>query len=160
VAATPQRNVAPAMYKYPRTGCALLAEDCVEPLRIEPNHYFLADHQSRRGMAAVFLRQVFDRVQIRRDVPRHERHPALRQKQLHDVAGRTIRVERTAPLSFSSCGLISSGWRKHQTNRQNSSISTVIVAVFSSIADTEQYFSLESRTASSTAFRDTLPPTR
>jgi hypothetical protein len=36
----------------------------------------------------------------------------------------------------------------------------VIFAVFSSMADTEQYFSFESRTASSTDLWDTLPPTR
>ena len=40
------------------------------------------------------------------------------------------------------------------------SISAVIFAVFSSMAETEQYFSFERRTASSTALRDTLPPTR
>ncbi len=40
------------------------------------------------------------------------------------------------------------------------SISLVICAVFCSMADTEQYFSFDSRTASSTALRETLPPTR
>jgi len=40
------------------------------------------------------------------------------------------------------------------------SIVAVIFAVFSSIADTEQYFSLESLTASSIAFCDILPLTR
>jgi|HubBroStandDraft_6_1064221.scaffolds.fasta_scaffold00018_47 hypothetical protein len=40
------------------------------------------------------------------------------------------------------------------------SIAVVIFAVFSSMAETEQYFSLERRTASSTALRDTLPPRR
>ena len=35
----------------------------------------------------------------------------------------------------------------------------VIFAVFWSMAETEQYFSSESRTASSTAFFDTWPPT-
>ena len=39
-------------------------------------------------------------------------------------------------------------------------ISNVIFAVFSSMAETEQYFSFESRTASSTALRETLPPMR
>ncbi len=40
------------------------------------------------------------------------------------------------------------------------SISLVICAVFCSMADTEQYFSFDSRTASSTALRETLPPMR
>lgn len=40
------------------------------------------------------------------------------------------------------------------------SISLVICAVFCSMAETEQYFSLDSRTASSTALRETVPPTR
>ena len=40
------------------------------------------------------------------------------------------------------------------------SISAVILAVFSSMAETEQYFSFDRRTASSMAFRATLPPTR
>ena len=39
------------------------------------------------------------------------------------------------------------------------SISKCILAVFCSMAETEQYFSFESRTASSTAFFCTLPPT-
>jgi len=40
------------------------------------------------------------------------------------------------------------------------SISNLIFAVFSSIAETEQYFSFERRTASSMALWETLPPTR
>jgi hypothetical protein len=40
------------------------------------------------------------------------------------------------------------------------SISVVIFAVFDSICETEQYFSCESRTASSTALRETFPATR
>ena len=41
----------------------------------------------------------------------------------------------------------------------SSSISEVIFEVFSSMAETEQYFSFDSRTASSTDLRATLPPT-
>src|SRR5256885_937454 len=40
------------------------------------------------------------------------------------------------------------------------SICTSIFAVFSSMAETEQYFSWERRTASSIALGETLPPTR
>ena len=42
---------------------------------------------------------------------------------------------------------------------QEYSMTVVMVAVFFSMAETEQYFSSESRTASSTAFFDTWPPT-
>src|SRR5579864_4214988 len=56
------------------------------------------------------------------------------------------------------------GWVKSRT-RGGSIYSTIsilneIFAVFSSMAETEQYFSLESFTASSTALRETLPVTR
>ena len=40
------------------------------------------------------------------------------------------------------------------------SMAVVIFAVFSSSAETEQYFSFDKRTASSTALGETFPPTR
>jgi hypothetical protein len=40
------------------------------------------------------------------------------------------------------------------------SMAVVIFAVFSTIAETEQYFSCDRRTASSTALGETFPPTR
>ena len=55
--------------------------------------------------------------------------------------------------SFAASRLVSSGYKRYYAY----SIVTVIFAVFSSIADTEQYFSFESLTASSIDFFETLP---
>jgi hypothetical protein len=51
-------------------------------------------------------------------------------------------------------------WTLQDLYRSISSISEVILAVFCNMAETEQYFSLDSRTASSTALRETWPVTR
>src|SRR5580704_9398434 len=69
-----------------------------------------------------------------------------------------ISAQRVLPWRFSRLGFRRGGCGlAHQSSY---TISKVILALFSSMAETEQYFSLESRTASSTAFCETLPPTR
>src|SRR5260370_6643655 len=90
---------------------------------------------------------------------------------------RTSRCSKAIPLTSRKAFTHSQGaqpsWQNritafcfiaHQTNKLQKrcriyaiSILLVISAVFRSIAETEQYFSLESRTASSAALRETAP---
>ena len=73
------------------------------------------------------------------------------EKNLHDLAGETAGLgEEQDSKRHTSLQFYASAY----------SITVVIFAVLSSMAETEQYFSFERWTASSTALRDTLPPMR
>ena len=60
VAEMPQRKVAVAMYRYPRSGCALVDNKLVQTFRIEAYDHLIIDDGCRRGTAAIFINQVAD----------------------------------------------------------------------------------------------------
>ena len=106
------------------------------------------------------------------NIPFVKRHPPFFEKELRKVARRTIRLGKDHNFLFCHARVVCKSpqilrqlLRTTSTIRQRtiydsiSSISVVIFAVFCSIAETEQYFSSDRRTASSTDFRETLPPT-
>jgi hypothetical protein len=157
VAEIPQKKVAVPIQRYPRTGCSLLGKNLVQTLPIETHYHFLIHDDGGRGAAAIFINQILHGCRIAADIPIFVLYASRREVGPDGVARRSAGLGKDHDLL---------GHRSLDTTSINEpryfstySIATDIFAVFCSIAATEQYFSSESRTASSTALRETAPPT-
>jgi hypothetical protein len=107
-------------------------------------------------MALVLLHQVPHRGCIACNVPLFKPDSSRREKCRNHVAGWSAGLSKDHYFRLSH-ELFDSGLLGNGALSQSYSIVDVISAVFSSIAETEQYFSWERRTASSIAFLDTFP---
>lgn len=132
-------------------------EELVKTFAIEADDHRFADDDGRRAAAVVRAHQLAHRFRVAADVTVAVLNASLREVGLQRVA------RRSAGLGVGHDSLV--GHAAPKTSRglpraQSAySISLVIFAVFCSMAETEQYFSFERRTASSTAFFATLPLT-
>ncbi len=188
VAAAPQQNVAAAIKKYPRQGCdcwwplrglisaavTLLGKQLVQPVRIESDQDLVSDNNGRCGAALVGSDQLEDGLLVHADIFNFKWNPFLRKVGLSPGAWRSagravnnhflcchssspkneIRARRVPLHYFAVRSPVSTPF-----SAGRSRISQVILAVLLSMAATLQYFSSESRTASSTALRETCPET-
>jgi hypothetical protein len=139
-------------------GWRLTGKELVQAFWIESDHYFVINDESGGGATLVFINQVLQRALINADIPFFELDAPPREKGLYRITRRTAGLSKQYYLGHKQLRTesLTKGRRKFQTY----SITNVTFAVFCSMAETEQYFSLESRTASSMAFFDTAPPTR
>ena len=88
LAEIPQKNVAPAMYKYPRSGC-LAGKHLVEALGIESHHHLVSHHHGRRRAALVLVHQLLHRLRITAYILVFELDTSLREVGRYNVAGRS-----------------------------------------------------------------------
>ena len=134
----------------------------IQPIRIEADNHFFPNHRSWGGTAAIFINQVTHGRGMELDVPLLVVDTPSREVGLKPFAGRSAGLRedddlfahpRVRRILAHKGSTISHGFSLY-------SISKVILAVFPTMAATEQYFSSESRTASSIALCETFPPTR
>src|SRR5512143_376510 len=92
VAAMPQQNAAPAMARYPRSGCRSAGKGLVDLFRIEPDQYLVADDDGGRGAALVGLHQLTHRREVAAHVSVFELDPSLREVGFGRIARRSARL--------------------------------------------------------------------
>jgi hypothetical protein len=148
------------------------SQQLIEPIWIESDHNLFAgwraNHERGGGAAFVFLGQVADRGGIVGNVALFEHDSSLREERRYDMAGRSAGLCEDYDFRLTRVSFLHDSFFHEQLDAlklnigagfYSYSIANVIAAVFSSMADTEQYFSFERRTASSIAFFVTLPRT-
>lgn len=138
-----------------------LLQKFVQAFGIEADHHFFPDDEGGGRTALVAVNQFLDGGGIGAHVAVFKIDTSLREVGLDGPARRSAGLGKHNDFR----------WHGHLKGSDShiavlrfyptsNSISAVIFAVACSIAETEQYFSLERRTASSTALRETGPPTR
>ena len=135
-------------------GVSLDSQHFIETRWIESDHDLIAHDDGRRGSALVFAGQFPDCLTVLGNIFFDERYTPLREVRLGPGAGRSTRLHEYNDRLFGH-----GGSRDKDVRIQAYSISDLMETDFCNIWDTEQYFSLDSRTASSIAFRSTSPPT-
>ena len=98
LAEMPHRNVAAPLYAHPRTGCFLLSKKLVQSFRIESHHHIVADDDSRRGTAAIFINEVLNSGGILTDVAVLECYASRREVRRGDLARRSARLREDDDL--------------------------------------------------------------
>ena len=156
VAEIPQHSAADAINRYPRIGC-LVGEEFFESVGIKSDHHFFADHQRRCGAALVFVDEVLNSLRILADIAFFVWNAFLRKVAL---GPRTRWSARLRENNYGFCHVLLEARIPSAEVFYSITISKLISAVFFNIPSTEQYFSIESRTASSTDFWFTGPATR
>ena len=139
----------------------LAGKKIVEALRVKADHHLLPDHQCWSGAALVSFNQFADGVGVAADVAFFKFDTSRREVGLHRAARRSAGLREYQDGTFHS--RVENVFKDYQNSTfpcQMYSMTVVILAVFCSMADTEQYFSLDNRTASSMPFLETWPPTR
>jgi len=122
-------------------------------LGVKSDHHFVADHQRGCRAALVFVHKIFDRLRVAADVTFFEIDSFLRKVAFGPCARWSARLRKQ---NYGLChSLVGSANPLLGAVSYSITISKLISAVFFSIASTEQYFSIDSRTASSTDFRFT-----
>ena len=136
----------------------LAGKKFVEAFRVKADHHLLPDYQRGRRAALVGLHQLPDCVGIAADVALLELDTSRREVGLDGSAGWSAGLgEYDNGVFHSPLGFLD--YQNRALNTQMYSMTVVMVAVFCSMAETEQYFSLERRTASSMPFFETWPLT-
>jgi hypothetical protein len=131
----------------------------VQPLRIEAYDHFFPNYGGWGGTAAIFINQVTNGRRVKLDVALLVFDTPSREVGLKPFAGRSARLGEDDNLLFHCC-VRRTSVHKRRIYFSLYSMWNVIFAVFCNMAATEQYFSSESRTASSIALCETFPPTR
>jgi hypothetical protein len=98
LAEMPHNNAAAPMYAYPRTGCFLFSKKLVQSLRIESHHHIVADDNSGRGAAAIFINEVLNSGGIPADVAVLKCYASRREVGLGDLARRSTRLREDDDL--------------------------------------------------------------
>lgn len=112
LAEIPQKNVAPAMYRYPRSGC-LACKHLVEALGIESDHHLVSYHHRWRRAALVFVYQLLDRLGVAAHVSIFELDTSLREVSRYDVAGWSARLREYNDLLHHLLRLLMGDKRLH-----------------------------------------------
>ncbi len=183
VAEAPQQSVAIVINKYPRHGCLatpggattaafakLWRKHLVQPVRIKTDHDLLTDNNGWGGAAVVLPDQFKDRRLVHAYVFHFKLNTSRREVGLGHVARRSPRLaedhyffllHQKAPNCYLIlvCSLQLQFVALYFVSTPLKRTSVEIWAVVFSIAETEQYFSSDNRTASSTALRETVPET-
>ena len=151
----------------------------VETLGVESHHHLVSDHDGWGGTAAIFINQFLHRGLITADIAVFVRDSSLREvglyclarwsaglgedddflfehrfeiRAIYDLQGTIADVQLPISNLFDDKMLLVTPRNRIQPPYFPAySISKLILTVCRSIAETEQYFSSESRTASSTA---------
>ena len=131
-----------------------MAKELIETLGVESYHHLVSDDDGGCGTAAILVDQVLHRILVTADIAIFIRDSSLREVGPDCVARWSAGLGEKDNLCVGHRGMC------QHNNYSAYSIARLIFAVFCSMAETEQYFSSDSRTASSTALWDTLPPTR
>ena len=143
----------------------LPAQQLIKAIRIEPDHDFIPNQKSGSGMALILLHQILYRRWIKRHIPLLEHDPSLREEVHNHMAGRSAGLGENHDLRLRWFSIdlfhvnLTPLFKGSAVLSYSYSISNVILAVFSNIADTEQYLSFERFTASSIDFLATFPRT-
>ena len=145
----------------------LQPQKLIQPVRIESNHNLFvrswANHERGCGAALVFLRQILHRGRVMADIPLFEYDPSLREECRNKLAGWSARLREHHDFWLARLivfhAKLDALYPANGAEIYSYSIANVMAAVFSSMAETEQYLSFESFTASSIAFLVTLPRT-
>src|SRR6185369_2418208 len=177
----PQVNAARAIKMQPRTlPCEtsaaeeLFGEELFNAVWVKADHDLGADDGCRRDTALVLPDELEDRFLISADIFFGELNSSSLEDRLNSETWRSTRLAEEYHLlrfghgSSMTCSRQAKllGWihqpgpRMDYFGSSTYSISEVILAVFWSMPETEQYFSSERPTASSMALRETLPPIR
>ena len=154
----------------------LVGKHPVQLLRVETDHNCITDHNGGCGAAVVLTDQFINRLLVHADVFYFKLNSSLREEGLGRIAGWSPRLAEHynffLPHEFSEYLTQNSALTDKillpakgftffnfcfQLALSSKITSVEICAVVFNMAETEQYFSSESLTASSAAFRDTFP---
>ena len=137
----------------------LLSKYLFEPSWVESDHHLVANDNGRGRAALVFSYQLAHGTLVSAYVANFKIDSSRREEGRGSLARRSsrLRENNNALGGHISARLTDSAY---DADTLTNSTSKLMAAVFCSMAETEQYLSLERCTASSTALRETLPPTR